>query len=32
VKIEGWVDIDEAHKEIMDGVKRYDSAEVKPAF
>ena len=32
VKIEGWVDIDEAHKEIMDGVARYDAAEVKPAF
>src|SRR5688500_10144312 len=27
VKIEGWVDIDEAHKEIMDGVTRYNSAE-----
>lgn len=32
VKIEGWVDIEEAHKEIMDGVARYDAAEVKPAF
>lgn len=32
VKIEGWVGIDEAHQEIMDGVARYNSAEVKPAF
>ena len=32
VKIEGWVGIEEAHKEIMDGVVRYNSAEVKPAF
>lgn len=32
VKIEGWEGIDEAHKEIMDGVTRYNEAEVKPAF
>jgi inorganic pyrophosphatase len=32
VKIEGWEGIDEAHKEIMDGVERYNAAEVKPAF
>ncbi len=32
VKIEGWEGIDEAHKEIMDGVARYNEAEVKPAF
>jgi inorganic pyrophosphatase len=32
VKIEGWVGIEEAHKEIMDGVARYNNADVKPAF
>ncbi len=32
VKILGWEDIDAAHKEIMDGVERYNSAKVKPAF
>jgi len=32
VKIEGWEGIDEAHKEIMEGVRRYNEAEVKPAF
>ena len=32
VKILGWEDIDAAHKEIMDGVVRYNSAKVKPAF
>jgi len=32
VKILGWEDIDAAHKEIMDGVERYNTAKVKPAF
>ncbi len=32
VKIKGWEGIEEAHKEIMDGVARYNDAEVKPAF
>lgn len=32
VNIEGWVGIDEARKEILDGAARYDQAKVKPAF
>lgn len=32
VKIEGWAGIKEAHQEIIDGVERFDSADVKPAF
>jgi inorganic pyrophosphatase len=32
VKINGWGDIDAARKEILDGVARYEGAEVKPAF
>ncbi len=32
VKIEGWVDVDEAKKEILESIDRYDNAEDKPAF
>lgn len=32
VKIEGWFGPDEAKKEIVEGVRRYDAAEVKPRF
>jgi inorganic pyrophosphatase len=32
VKIEGWVGIEEAKAEIMDSVKRFDEAPVKPQF
>jgi inorganic pyrophosphatase len=32
VKIDGWADIDEARKEILAGVDRYNNAKVKPAF
>jgi inorganic pyrophosphatase len=32
VKINGWGDIDQAKKEILDGVKNYNNAKVKPAF
>ncbi|CAG0973985.1 inorganic pyrophosphatase [Methylophilaceae bacterium] len=32
VKIEGWAGIDDARKEILGGVERYNSAKVKPAF
>ena len=32
VKINGWGDIEQAKKEILDGVKNYDEAMVKPAF
>jgi inorganic pyrophosphatase len=32
VKIEGWVDIEEARQEIINGVERYNNAEDKPAF
>lgn len=32
VKINGWGDIDQAKKEILDGVKNYNDAKVKPAF
>jgi inorganic pyrophosphatase len=32
VKIEGWADIDEARKEILSGVDRFNNAKVKPAF
>jgi inorganic pyrophosphatase len=32
VKIEGWVGIDEAKAEIMDSVKRFNEAPVKPHF
>jgi inorganic pyrophosphatase len=32
VKINGWVGMDDAKKEIMDGVKAYNDAAEKPAF
>ncbi|MES2013873.1 MAG: inorganic diphosphatase [Pseudomonadota bacterium] len=32
VKINGWGDIEQAKKEILEGVENYSKAEVKPAF
>lgn len=32
VKISGWGDIEQARKEILDGVAAYNNAVVKPAF
>jgi inorganic pyrophosphatase len=32
VKIDGWHDIDEARKEIVDSVTRYENTEDKPEF
>jgi inorganic pyrophosphatase len=32
VKVEGWVNSDEAKAEIMAGVERYKAAEHKPMF
>ena len=32
VKVNGWVGIEDAKTEIMEGVKRYDEAKEKPAF
>ena len=32
VKVEGWVDIDEAKAEILESVKRFNDAPEKPAF
>jgi len=32
VKVKGWVDAEEAKKEIMIGVKRFSEAKEKPAF
>ena len=32
VKVAGWVGSDEAKREIMEGVKRYEDAKEKPAF
>jgi inorganic pyrophosphatase len=32
VKIDGWFGVDDARKEIMDSVKNYQDAAVKPAF
>ena len=32
VKINGWGDIDQARKEILDGVANYNNEKVKPAF
>jgi inorganic pyrophosphatase len=32
VKINGWGDIDQAKKEILDGVTNFNNAKVKPAF
>ena len=29
---EGWGDIDQAKKEILEGVDNYNKAKVKPAF
>jgi inorganic pyrophosphatase len=32
VKVNGWVEIEDAKREILEGVKRYDEAKEKPAF
>ncbi len=32
VKVKGWVDAEEAKREIMAGVERYNEAQEKPAF
>lgn len=32
VKVQGWVGLEEAKKEIMDGVAAYESAQDKPAY
>jgi len=32
VRVEGWQGIDEAKKEIMDSIERYNNAEDKPNF
>jgi inorganic pyrophosphatase len=32
VKINGWVGIEEAKKEVMDGVAAYQTAKDKPAY
>ena len=32
VKVEGWVGPEEAKKEILDGVKRFEEADKKPQF
>ncbi len=32
VKVDGWFGVEEARKEIMDSVKNYQDAKVKPAF
>jgi inorganic pyrophosphatase len=32
VKVSGWMDVEEAKREIMEGVKRYEDAKEKPAF
>ena len=32
VKVAGWLGSDEAKREIMDGVTRYNDAKVKPAY
>ena len=32
VKVNGWVDVEDAKREIIDGVKRYEDAKEKPAF
>ncbi|MFW2457052.1 inorganic diphosphatase, partial [Methyloversatilis discipulorum] len=32
VKVQGWADIEEAKKEIMAGVDRYQQAEDKPNY
>ncbi|MBC8210641.1 MAG: inorganic diphosphatase [Gammaproteobacteria bacterium] len=32
VRIEGWLDVDDAKKEIMDSIDRYNNAKDKPCF
>ena len=32
VKIDGWVDVDEAKKEILESIERYNNTVEKPAF
>jgi len=32
VKVEGWGDTEDAHKEILDSIKRFNDAPEKPAF
>jgi len=32
VKVEGWVDVEEAKREVMLGVDRFNAAKEKPAF
>ena len=32
VKVNGWVEIEDAKREIMEGVARYNDAKDKPAF
>lgn len=32
VKINGWVGIEEAKKEILDGIKAFEAAKEKPAY
>ena len=32
VKIRGWLDAEEAKREILEGVQRYDEAHEKPAY
>ena len=32
VKVEGWGDTEEAHKEILDSIQRFNDAPEKPAF
>jgi inorganic pyrophosphatase len=32
VKINGWVGIEEAKKEVMDGVAAFEAAKDKPAY
>ena len=32
VRVAGWVDAEEAKKEILTGVRRFSEAEEKPAF
>jgi len=32
VKVQGWADIEDAKKEIMTGVERYQQAEEKPNY
>jgi inorganic pyrophosphatase len=32
VKIKGWGGVEDARKEIMDSIERYQNADEKPAF